>query len=71
MQDIADQNSSNDMTAKGAYNRLLNISLEMAYIDTMISLSQWDQDISMPQNATNYRAMAQSYLVDLNNKKIR
>jgi carboxypeptidase Taq len=71
-QDItATQNTAatQDLTAKEAYDRLLNISIEMAYMDTMISLSQWDQDISMPQNGTEYRAKAQSYMVDLKNKK--
>ncbi|MEI6103962.1 MAG: carboxypeptidase M32 [Methanothrix sp.] len=69
MQGSTDQNSTPDITPKEAYNRLLNTSLEMAYLDTMISLSQWDQDISMPQNATDYRAKAQSYMEDLKNKK--
>lgn len=41
----------------------------MAYIDTMISLSKWDQDILMPKNATKYRAKAQSYFEDFKNKK--
>ncbi|HPS92821.1 MAG TPA: hypothetical protein PKV33_11735, partial [Methanothrix sp.] len=53
-----------DMTAKEAYSRLLNASQEIAYIDTMITLSQWDQDIYMPQNATKYRSKAQSYMED-------
>ena len=35
----------------------------------MISLSDGDQAILMPQNATEYRAKAQSYLVNLENKK--
>jgi hypothetical protein len=52
-----------DVTPREAYNRLLNISIEIAYLDTMISLSDWDQSISMPPNATEYRAKAQSYLV--------
>jgi carboxypeptidase Taq len=69
MQGSTHQNSTPEMTAKEAYNRLLNTSVEMAYLDTMISLSQWDQDISTPQNATKYRAKAQSYLEDLKNKK--
>ena len=69
MQDSADQNITSDITTKEAYNRLLNTSVEMAYLDTMISLSQWDQDTSMPQNATEYRAKAQSYMEDLKNKK--
>lgn len=54
---------------RDAYNRLLNTSVEMAYLDTMIGLSQWDQDVSMPDNATEYRARAQSYMEDLKNKK--
>jgi carboxypeptidase Taq len=65
----ASQNSTPDITPREAYNRLLNTSVEMAYLDTMISLSDWDQAISMPQNATEYRAKAQSYIVDLENKK--
>ncbi len=64
-----DQNSAPDITPKEAYSHLLNISMEMAYLDTMIGLSQWDQDIAMPQNATEYRAKAQSYMEDLKNKK--
>lgn len=68
MQGSTDQKSTPDITTKEAYNRLLNTSVEMAYLDTMISLSQWDQDISMPQNATEYRAKAQSYMEDLKNK---
>ena len=62
-------NADADMTAKEAYSQLLNTSGEMAYLDTMISLSQWDQDIYMPQNATKYRSKAQSYMEDLKNKK--
>lgn len=62
------QNNTSNVTAREAYNRLLNTSVEMAYLDTMISLSDWDQAISMPPNATEYRAKAQSYLVDLENK---
>ena len=62
MQGSTDQNSTSNITTKEAYNRLLNTSVEMAYLDTMISLSQWDQDISMPKNATEYRAKAQSYM---------
>lgn len=69
MKSSRDENSPHDMTAKEAYNRLLNISMEIAYIGTMISLSKWDQSISMPQNAIDYRAKAQGYLVDLKNKK--
>jgi carboxypeptidase Taq len=69
MQDRPSQNGNSDITPREAYNRLLNTSLEMTYFDTMISLSDWDQAISMPQNATEYRAKAQSYLVDLKNKK--
>ena len=69
IQGSTDQNLTPDITTKEAYNRLLNTSVEMAYLDTMISLSQWDQDISMPQNATEYRAKAQSYMEDLKNKK--
>jgi carboxypeptidase Taq len=57
-----------DVTAKEAYGRLLNTSQEMAYLDTMITLSQWDQDIYMPQNATKYRSKAQSYMEDLKNR---
>ncbi|OPY51371.1 MAG: Carboxypeptidase Taq (M32) metallopeptidase [Methanosaeta sp. PtaU1.Bin112] len=73
-QEMADQKNNADttgadMTAKEAYGRLLNTSQEMAYLDTMISLSQWDQDIYMPQNATKYRSKAQSYMEDLKNKK--
>jgi carboxypeptidase Taq len=65
MQGSTDQN----IDSKEAYNRLLNTSVEMAYLETMIGLSQWDQDISMPRNATKYRAKVQSYLVGLKNKK--
>jgi len=65
----AGQNSTPDVTPREAYNRLLNTSIEIAYLDTMISLSDWDQSISMPPNATEYRAKAQSYLVDQENKK--
>ena len=68
MQGSTDQKSTPDITTNEAYNQLLNTSVEMAYLDTMISLSQWDQDISMPQNATEYRAKAQSYMEDLKNK---
>lgn len=73
-QDNADQKNNADMaganmTAKEAYGRLLNTSQEMAYLDTMITLSQWDQDIYMPQNATKYRSKAQSYMEDLKNKR--
>jgi carboxypeptidase Taq len=69
MQGSTEQNSTPDITPGEAYNQLLNTSVEMAYLDTMISLSQWDQDILMPQNATDYRARAQSYMEDLKNKK--
>lgn len=69
VQGSAGQNSTPDMTPREAYNRLLNTSAEIAYLDTMISLSDWDQSISMPPNATEYRAKAQSYLVDQENKK--
>jgi carboxypeptidase Taq len=69
MQGNTDQNRIPDIESRKAYNQLLNTSIEMAYLDTMINLSGWDQDISMPKNATGYRAKAQSYLVDLKNKK--
>ena len=69
MQGSSDQNSALDIGPREAYNRLLNTSVEMTYLDMMINLSQWDQDISMPRNATEYRAKAQSYLVDLKNRK--
>ena len=69
MQSRPGQNSSSDITPREAYNRLLNTSLEMSYLETMITLSQWDQDLSMPPKATPYRAKAQSYLADLENKK--
>lgn len=49
MQGSADQNITSDITTKEAYNKLLNTSVEMAYLDTMISLSRWDQDTSMPR----------------------
>jgi carboxypeptidase Taq len=58
-----------NITPRDAYNRLLNTSVEMAYLNTMIGLSSWDQSTSMPGNATEYRAKAQSYLVDQENKK--
>jgi carboxypeptidase Taq len=61
--------SGPEINPREAYSRLLNISIEMAYLNTMISLSDWDQSISMPPNATEYRSRAQSYLVDLENKK--
>ena len=70
MEGSLEQNSIQDISPREAYNRLLNTSVEMAYLDTMIYLSQWDQDISMPENATEYRAKAQSYLEDLKNKKV-
>lgn len=63
------QNVASEMTPRDAYNRLLNTSVEMAYLDTMIGLSQWDQDVSMPDNATEYRAKAQGYMEDLKNRK--
>jgi len=63
------QNVASEMTPRDAYNRLLNTSVEMAYLDTMIGLSQWDQDVSMPDNATGYRAKAQGYMEDLKNRK--
>lgn len=69
MQSSAGQKNAPDITPREAYNRLLNTSVEMAYLDTMIRLSDWDQSISMPRNATTYRAKAQSYLVDLKNRK--
>lgn len=69
MQSSTGRTGTHDKTAKEAYNRLLSISTEIAYIGTMISLSKWDQSISMPENATNYRAKAQGYLVDLKNRK--
>ena len=69
MQGTADRSNISEITGTEAYNRLLNTSIEMAYLDTMISLSQWDQDTQMPQNATEYRAKAQSYMEDLKNKK--
>jgi carboxypeptidase Taq len=68
MQTIPAQSSSSDVTPREAYNRLLNTSLEMSYLDTMIGLSDWDQDTSMPPKGTPYRAKAQSYLADLQNK---
>ncbi len=64
-----DHNDISQITPRDAYNRLLNISLEMGYLDTMMTLSQWDQDIFIPSKATPYRAKAQSYLADLKNKK--
>ncbi len=69
MQGRTDLKNNADITPQEAYSQLLNTSFEMAYLDTMISLSQWDQDISMPENATKYRAKAQSYMEDLKNKK--
>ncbi|MCX6668500.1 MAG: carboxypeptidase M32 [Methanothrix sp.] len=68
MQARPGQSSSSDVTPREAYDRLLNTSLEMSYLDTMIGLSDWDQDTSMPPKATQYRAKAQSYLADLQNK---
>lgn len=70
IQDGPGQNSSSEITPQEAYNRLLNISLEMRYLDSMISLSELDQETSMPENATKYRAEAQSYLADLKNKLV-
>jgi carboxypeptidase Taq len=63
------QNGTSSVKERAAYNWLLNISAEMGYLKSMASLSKWDQAISMPSNATKYRAKAQSYLVDLVNKK--
>lgn len=68
-QDLIGYNGSRDETPREAYNLLLNTSLEMSYLDTMISLSDWDQGILMPPNGIDYRAKAQSYLTDLENKK--
>ncbi|VVB71140.1 Thermostable carboxypeptidase 1 [uncultured archaeon] len=70
MQSSFDKNNTTDISPERAYSRLLNTSIEVAYLDMMIGLSQWDQDISMPQNATVYRAKAQSHMVDLVNKKL-
>ena len=69
MQSGLNQNRASDIESRESYNWLLNASAEMAYLDTMISLSQWDQDISMPENGTKYRSKVQSYVVDLRNKK--
>ncbi len=33
------QNNTSEITTRDAYNQLLNTSVEMAYLDTMISLS--------------------------------
>ena len=63
------QNNSSPISSREAYNWLLKTSAEMSYLDSMVNLSEWDQAISMPPNATRYRAKAQSYLVDLVNKK--
>ncbi len=68
MQNRPGQNSSSDVTPREAYDRLINTSLEMSYLDMMITLSQWDQDNLMPAKVTPYRARAQSYLADLENK---
>jgi len=69
IQGLLGQDGSKDETPREAYNLLLNTSLEMGYLDMMISLSDWDQGILMPPNAIDYRAKAQSYLTDLENKK--
>lgn len=69
IQGLLGQDGSKDETPREAYNLLLNTSLEMGYLDMMISLSDWDQGILMPPNAIDYRAEAQSYLTDLENKK--
>ncbi len=64
------QNSSSEITPREAYDRLLDISREIAYIDSMIRLSLWDQNLMMPERGTAYRAKAQAYLSDLKNKKL-
>ena len=69
IQDGPGRNNSSEITPQEAYSSLLNTSLEMSYLDSMISLSELDQATSMPENATEYRAKAQSYLADLRNKK--
>jgi Zn-dependent M32 family carboxypeptidase len=69
VQDGPGGNNSSEITPVEAYCRLLNISLEMSYLGTMIYLSMLDQATSMPENGTEYRAKAQSYLADLINRK--
>jgi carboxypeptidase Taq len=62
-------NNSSEITPREAYSCLLNTSLEMSYLGTMIYLSMLDQATSMPENGTEYRAKAQSYVADLINRK--
>ncbi|MFB3764822.1 MAG: carboxypeptidase M32 [Methanotrichaceae archaeon] len=58
------------MEPKDAYDQLLSISKEVTYIESMITLSKWDQNLLMPENGTVYRAKAQAYLSDLKNRKL-
>jgi carboxypeptidase Taq len=68
IQDLPGWTNISEITPQEAYSRLLNTSLEMSYLDSMLSLSELDQETSMPENATVYRAKTQSYLADLENK---
>ncbi|VVB66804.1 Thermostable carboxypeptidase 1 [uncultured archaeon] len=68
MQPRPAQSTSSDITPREAYNRLLNTSLEFSYLETMIGLSEWDQDTAMPPKGTQYRARAQGYIADLQNR---
>lgn len=64
------ESDSSEITPRDAYDRLLDISKEIAYIDSMITLSIWDQSIMMPERGAAYRAKAQAYLSDLMNRKL-
>jgi carboxypeptidase Taq len=67
-QDSPGRANISEISPQEAYSRLLNTSLEMSYLDSMLSLSELDQETSMPENAAAYRAKTQSYLADLENK---
>jgi hypothetical protein len=60
IQDGPGRNNSSEIMPQEAYSSLLNTSLDVSYLDSMISLSELDQATSMPENATVYRAKAQT-----------
>jgi carboxypeptidase Taq len=70
MEKVRSSNGSSEMEPKDAYDQLLNISREVAYIDSMITLSKWDQNLMMPEKGLSYRAKAQAYLSDLENRRL-
>jgi carboxypeptidase Taq len=70
MEKVKSSNGPSEMEPKDAYNKLLNISRETAYIDSMITLSKWDQNLMMPEKGLSYRAKAQAYLSDLENRRL-